>query len=130
MPSPRADLHSHTTFSDGTSSPAELVEQAVAAKLAAIAVTDHDCVDGVAPAVAAAGGRVEVIAGGELTVAFRHVELHVLGLFVDPGSPAIQERMHSPLVCPNTRLFLCVSKSCPILTPGVRVSSCLFLKSC
>lgn len=92
-PPPRADLHSHTTFSDGTASPAEMVEQAVAAELAAIAVTDHDCVDGVAPAVAAAAGRIEVIAGVEMTVAFRRVELHVLGLFVDPGSPAIQERL-------------------------------------
>ena len=104
MHPPRADLHSHTTFSDGTSSPAELVEQAVAAKLAAIAVTDHDCVDGVAPAVAAAGGRVEVIAGVELTVAFRHVELHVLGLFVDPGSPAIQERLAAFRAARKTRL--------------------------
>ncbi len=102
--SPRADLHSHTTFSDGTSSPAELVAQAVAAKLAAIAVTDHDCVDGVAPAVAEARGRLEVIAGVELTVAFRSVELHILGLFVDPASPAIQERLAKFRTARKTRL--------------------------
>lgn len=100
----RADLHSHTTFSDGTMSPAELVEQAVAAELAAIAVTDHDCVDGVAPAVATAAGRVEIVPGVELTVAFRGVELHILGLFIDPTSPAIQTRLAKFRTARETRL--------------------------
>src|SRR3989338_2485618 len=89
----RADLHLHTTFSDGTWSPAELVERAVGAGLAAMAVTDHDCVDGVAGADTAAGGRIEGIPGVELTVAFRGVELHVLGLFIDVRSPVMQERL-------------------------------------
>ena len=89
----RADLHLHTTFSDGTASPDELVQQALEAGLTAIAVTDHDCVDGVAGAVAAAGGRLEVIPGVEMTVAFRGVELHVLGLFVDLNGSAIHDRL-------------------------------------
>ena len=89
----KADLHLHTTFSDGTLSPAELVQQAVDAGLAVIAVTDHDCVDGVAPARAAAAGRIEVLSGVEMTVAFRGVELHVLGLLIDIESPAITERL-------------------------------------
>lgn len=103
-PPGRADLHAHTTFSDGTMAPAELVEQAVAAGLAAIAVTDHDCVDGVAPAVAAAAGRVEVVPGVELTVAFRGVELHLLGLCIDPASPAIQQRLAAFRAARETRL--------------------------
>lgn len=89
----RADLHSHTLYSDGTFTPEELVERAVAAGLAALAVTDHDCVDGIPGAAAAAGGRLEIIPGVEMTVAFRGVELHVLGLFLDPDSPTVQEQM-------------------------------------
>jgi len=89
----RADLHLHTTFSDGTFSPAELVREALQAQLAAVAVTDHDCVDGVPGAVAAAAGHLEVIPGIELTVAFRGVELHVLGYCLDVEAPAVRERL-------------------------------------
>jgi len=85
-------LHLHTTFSDGTSSPADLVRQAQEAGLAAIAVTDHDCIGGIPEAVAAAGNALEVIPGVELTVAHREVELHVLGLCMDPAAAHLPER--------------------------------------
>ncbi|HKA06220.1 MAG TPA: PHP domain-containing protein [Gemmataceae bacterium] len=78
----RADLHTHTTFSDGTLTPAALVERAVLAGLRAFAVTDHDTTAGVGSAQAAAQGRLEVIAGVELTSEFRGTELHLLGYFV------------------------------------------------
>lgn len=100
----RADLHLHTTFSDGTDAPAALVERAVQAGLAAIAVTDHDCVDGVAPAQAAAAGRVEVIPGIEMTVAFRGVELHILGFFLEAASPAVLARLQELRRLRETRL--------------------------
>ena len=100
----RADLHLHTTFSDGTFSPAELVERALAAKLTAIAVTDHDCVDGIQGALAAAGDRIEVIAGIELTVAFRGVELHILGFCFDAASPVVQARLTRMRQARETRL--------------------------
>ena len=48
-----ADLHMHTYYSDGTSSPEEVVADAVKAELACIAITDHDVADGVAPAIEA-----------------------------------------------------------------------------
>src|SRR3954467_4975749 len=80
----RADLHTHTTFSDGTHTPEGLVERAVKAGLKAVAVTDHDTTAGVEPARAAAGGAVEVIAGVEVTAEFRGAEVHLLGYFVDP----------------------------------------------
>ena len=78
----RADLHLHTTHSDGAYSPAQLVELARRAGLAAVAVTDHDAFGGVALARAAAVGvGVEVVTGVEITAEFHGRELHLLGYF-------------------------------------------------
>ena len=85
----RADLHTHPTFSDGTHTPAGLVERARKAGLKAVAVTDHDTTAGVEPARSAAAGTVEVIAGVEITAEFRGHELHLLGYFVRPDDPAL-----------------------------------------
>jgi predicted metal-dependent phosphoesterase TrpH len=79
-----ADLHLHTQFSDGTFSPEELVAHAVQHGLAALAVTDHDTVEGCAIAAhecEAAG--VEFISGTELTAEFNEIEVHLLGYFLD-----------------------------------------------
>lgn len=79
-----ADLHAHTHCSDGEFSPAQLIEQARCAGLAALAITDHDTVAGVAPArTTAAGSDLEVVGGVEITSCFGGRELHLLGLFVD-----------------------------------------------
>ena len=81
----RADLHLHTTASDGLYTPAQVVELARRAGLAAIAVTDHDTLAAIPPArKAAADTSLEVIAGVEITTEFRGRELHLLGYFVDP----------------------------------------------
>jgi len=78
----RADLHLHTTHSDGAYSPAQLIELASRAGLAAVAVTDHDAVGGVALArLAAVGSGVEVVSGVEITAEFHGRELHLLGYF-------------------------------------------------
>ena len=78
----RADLHLHTTHSDGAYSPAQVVELTRRAGLAAVAVTDHDAVGGVAVARQAAEGTgLEVIAGVEITAEYRGRELHLLGYF-------------------------------------------------
>lgn len=85
-----ADLHSHTTASDGELAPAELVLAARAAGIRTLAVTDHDTMSGVAAAQAAGERmRVEVIAGVELschwkTAAGDPQTVHVLGYFCDP----------------------------------------------
>ncbi len=76
-----ADLHLHTTCSDGTLAPADLVRAAKASGLAAIAVTDHDTFDGIAPAQAAAANDIEIIPGVELTCQVRKSEVHLLGYF-------------------------------------------------
>lgn len=77
------DLHAHSTASDGSDTPAELVRKAAAAKLAAIALTDHDTTSGLAEAVHEGRQRgVEVIRGCELGVRCEHGELHILGLWL------------------------------------------------
>lgn len=82
-----ADLHAHTTASDGRLSPSELVEAAVAAELDLLAITDHDTVAGVVPArQAAADTGLEVVAGIEISMHAGKRELHLLGLWVDPES--------------------------------------------
>ncbi|MFC1708521.1 PHP domain-containing protein [Candidatus Omnitrophota bacterium] len=86
-----ADLHLHTFFSDGTFSPEQLVEQAKIAGLCCIAVTDHDCVDGIQPAKEAAGDSLEVIAGIELSAEIDSKEIHVLGYFIDLNSARLKE---------------------------------------
>ena len=85
----RADLHVHTTRSDGTYTPAQIVELARRSGLSAVAITDHDTLAGIAPARTAAQSRVEVIAGVEITAEYQDRELHLLGLFVDPGDAAL-----------------------------------------
>ena len=83
-----ADLHLHTRFSDGTYSPEELCAQAQRHGLRAVALTDHDTIDGcrqTASACAAAG--VEFIPGTELTTEVDGEELHLLGYLVDLEHP-------------------------------------------
>jgi len=82
--SPYADLHIHTTISDGLHSPSEVVGMALRIGLQVIAITDHDAVEGVAEARAAAeGSPLQVIAGVEISASLDDTECHVLGYFVD-----------------------------------------------
>jgi len=79
-----ADLHVHTTYSDGMFSPEKVVEKAVQLGLKVIAVTDHDCVGGIAPTMRAAKGTgVEVVPGVEISAAKGEKEIHILGYFMD-----------------------------------------------
>lgn len=89
------DLHVHSNCSDGTKSPAELVSMAVAQGLQAIALTDHDTVDGVPEfleACRAATGLVGV-AGVELSADSDHGTLHILGLGVDASNSELREAL-------------------------------------
>lgn len=79
------DLHVHSHFSDGTKSPTELVRLASKTGVTAIALTDHDTMDGVAEAQAVSEKYdVEVIPGVEISVVHEGQVLHILGYFVDP----------------------------------------------
>lgn len=77
------DLHVHSYYSDGTCSPAELIELAQEAGLSAVALCDHNTVAGVPEFVEAARNRgVEAIPGIEFSTVYRDKELHILALFV------------------------------------------------
>src|SRR5580658_3266403 len=85
----RVDLHLHTIFSDGAYTPAEVVDLARRSGLSAIAVTDHDTLDGIGPTIEAAGPSLEIVSGVEITAEFRGKELHLLGYFFDPENTAL-----------------------------------------
>lgn len=88
------DLHLHSTISDGSESPADIVELAVAAGLSAIALTDHDILDGIPEARAAAEMRDLVfIPGTELSVDWGGAAMHMLMYFLEPGPGPLQDRL-------------------------------------
>lgn len=77
------DLHTHTTYSDGLLTPTALIAYAERISLCAIAITDHDTVDGVQEAVQAAEA-IEVIPGVELSTSEGPTDIHILGYYIDP----------------------------------------------
>jgi len=90
-----ADLHLHTTASDGRLTPTELVQRAAKAGLKVIAITDHDTVDGIPEALAAAKAfpSLTVIPGVELSTDVTGGEVHVLGYFIDYHSQLLREKL-------------------------------------
>jgi predicted metal-dependent phosphoesterase TrpH len=88
-----ADLHLHTRYSDGTFTPEELAENARREGLSAIALTDHDTVDGCAEAADACRARgIEFIPGAEITAEIGGQEVHVLAYWIDTQSALLQQR--------------------------------------
>lgn len=86
---PAIDLHAHTSASDGTEAPAQLVAAAVEAGLDVVAITDHDTTSGWSEAFDAARGTgVTVLPGLELSTQLDYASVHVLGYLVDPAHPA------------------------------------------
>ena len=97
------DLHTHSTASDGTFTPAELYASALDLQLSAVALTDHDTVDGLEEFMAA--GRehpeCEAVPGVEIACQLADKEIHLLGLFIDPRSKQLQELL---TFCRNERM--------------------------
>ena len=88
------DLHTHSTCSDGSLAPAELVERAAAAGVGVLALTDHDTTAGLADAGAAAGRLgVTLVPGVEISAAWRHQSIHILGLWIDPSSRTLRDAL-------------------------------------
>jgi len=85
------DLHTHTTASDGRLTPDELVDRARTAGVTVLSVTDHDTTAGCATAArAAAAIGIEFVPGIEITAIIDEADVHVLGYFIDPASPALE----------------------------------------
>lgn len=86
-----ADLHNHTTASDGILTPKELVRQASTKGLAAIGITDHDTTEGINEAqIAGKDYGIEIIPGIELNTQEDNFEIHILGYFIDYNLPWFQ----------------------------------------
>jgi 3',5'-nucleoside bisphosphate phosphatase len=85
------DLHTHSNCSDGSLSPAELVARAAAAGVAVLALTDHDTVAGLEEAEHSAGVLgLRLVPGVEISASWRAQAIHVLGLWIDPGSAPLR----------------------------------------
>ncbi|MEU1944972.1 PHP domain-containing protein [Streptomyces sp. NPDC020125] len=85
----RIDLHTHSTASDGTDTPAELVRNAAAAGLDVVALTDHDTVGGYAEATRALPSGLTLVTGAELSCRLNGVSLHMLAYLFDPAEPEL-----------------------------------------
>jgi 3',5'-nucleoside bisphosphate phosphatase len=95
----RIDLHAHSTASDGTDTPAQLVAAAVAAGLDVLAITDHDTTGGWAQALDARPAGLTVVLGAEFSCMHHdakgtRVSLHLLGYLFDPDDPALRAERH------------------------------------
>ncbi|MFD3324234.1 PHP domain-containing protein [Streptomyces sp. NPDC058701] len=85
----RIDLHTHSTASDGTDTPAELVRNAAGAGLDVVALTDHDTVGGHAEALAALPAGLTLVTGAELSCRLNGVGMHLLAYLFDPEEPEL-----------------------------------------
>ncbi|MGA2343915.1 MAG: PHP domain-containing protein [Steroidobacteraceae bacterium] len=85
------DLHTHSSCSDGSLAPVDLVERAVLAGVGMLALTDHDTIAGVEEArLAASRLGILLVPGVEISATWRHQSIHVLGLWIDPASQRLQ----------------------------------------
>jgi predicted metal-dependent phosphoesterase TrpH len=89
------DLHIHSTASDGKLSPSAIIAKAAEIGLRVVSITDHDCVDGVTPALQAAKAYASLtfIPGVEISTDLADGEAHVLGYFIDYASPELAKSL-------------------------------------
>ena len=108
------DLHTHSTKSDGSYTPTELVDYAIAKGLRAIALTDHDTTDGLKEAISHAdvlrqtgNPSVEVIPGIEFSTRYEDKDVHIVGLYIAYDTPefnAILQEFVDSLIGRNIRM--------------------------
>jgi len=92
------DLHSHTFFSDGMLSPADLLARAIERKVDVLAITDHDTLLGLAPAHTAIAEQqlpLQLVNGVEISTSWYEFEIHIVGLAINPADTQLQQRLAS-----------------------------------
>jgi predicted metal-dependent phosphoesterase TrpH len=125
-----ADLHLHTNFSDGTYTPEELVAQAAKNNLAAIALTDHDTVEGCErAAIACKAGEIEFIPGAELTAEQNDNEIHILGYFLDTHNKKLLEEIAKFQAVRQQRIHEMVARLNALNVP-LKVEDVIALANC
>ena len=88
------DLHTHTNFSDGTDSPAQLINKALAAGISIIGLTDHDSISGWQEAIAALRPGIALVPGAEISCQTADgISVHILGLLFDPHNIELMKTM-------------------------------------
>jgi len=88
------DLHTHSNHSDGTLTPAALVQRAVAAGVQVLALTDHDTVSGLQEARhESLGTGLDLVPGVEISALWRAQSIHILGLWIDPAAPELRRQL-------------------------------------
>tara|TARA_Y100000782_G_scaffold17213_1_gene17670 strand:+ start:49742 stop:50584 length:843 start_codon:yes stop_codon:yes gene_type:complete len=95
MDLPKYDLHCHSTASDGSLDPMDLIEKARQKKIKVLAITDHDTLKGVEPFLGKDLDGVQLIAGTELTCVWNKRMLHIIGLGMDVNSQKLQGYLDS-----------------------------------
>lgn len=109
LPMNYIDLHVHSNMSDGTLSPSEVVIAASKRNLAAIALTDHDTVNGVDEAISTAkqlladGINIKIIPGTEISVAYENRDIHMLGLLLDHKNTYFRTALDRVVIERNNR---------------------------
>lgn len=103
------DLHTHSTASDGSKTPSELVDLAVQKGLSALALTDHDTTAGLSEILEAGakaremGHDLEIIPGIELSTDFTGTDVHIVGLYIDPSTPSFQKHLEDFIASRDVR---------------------------
>ena len=125
-----ADLHLHTLFSDGTFTPEELAAQGARVGLMAMALTDHDTVEGCPRmAAACAGLGIEFVYGAELTAELDGSEIHILGYYLDPDNERLKADLHKFQAVRQNRIHEMVARLNRVNVP-LRAEAVFALANC
>ncbi|MGI6307852.1 MAG: PHP domain-containing protein [Dethiobacteria bacterium] len=107
----RVDLHIHTTFSDGSLNPVQVVKTAKEKGIVAVGITDHDTLEGIAPAETAGKSYgVEIIPGVELSTSKGEKEFHLLGYFCDPQNHRLKNFLEQMAASRHERIKKMITK--------------------
>jgi predicted metal-dependent phosphoesterase TrpH len=117
--SPNIDLHTHSNFSDGALTPAQLMAHAAAAGVQFLALTDHDSVDGLDAARGAARDcGIGLVPGVEISSSWRAQAIHVLGLWIDPANASLRVMLGSQADLRRARMRSICARLDKVRLPG------------
>jgi 3',5'-nucleoside bisphosphate phosphatase len=113
------DLHTHSNCSDGSLTPTELVRRAANAGVHVLALTDHDTIAGLQEAQREADrSGIRIVPGAEISASWCAQAIHVLGLWIDPSSPHLQERLNSQAERRRVRMHKICAALSKLSLPG------------
>lgn len=112
------DFHTHSHFSDGEHSPQDLAKIASEAGIKQLALTDHDCVDGLTELKSNCLG-LEIIDGVEISSNWQNIEIHILGLLIDPNHFTIRELLKNQQRLRRERIETIHQKLCQLGITGL-----------